>query len=116
MEEVQRRIDAFHPDFLVIPTAPSYLFWRCPPPELRVPREYFSRLQTDAKKVAIGPHTSATPGPVIKKLDIDIAMRGEPDETLPKLASEPWEIIDGCCFRRDDGAIHFTPSLGVTDM
>ena len=116
MEEVQRQIDSFVPDFLVVPTAPSYLFWRCPPPELRVPREYFSRLTTNAKKVAIGPHTSATPGPVTKKLGIDVAMRGEPDETLPKLASEPWEMIDGCCFRREDGTIHFTPSLGVTDM
>jgi len=116
MEDVQSRLNAFEPDFLVIPTAPSYLFWRCPPPELRVPREYFSRLHTSAKKVAIGPHTSATPGPVIKKLRIDIAMRGEPDETLPKLASQPWEMVDGCCFRREDGTIHFTPSLGVTDM
>jgi anaerobic magnesium-protoporphyrin IX monomethyl ester cyclase len=116
MEDVQSRLDDFEPDFLVVPTAPSYLFWRCPPPELRVPREYFSRLRTNAKKVAIGPHTSATPGPVIKKLGIDIAMRGEPDETLPKLASQPWEMIDGCCFRREDGTIHFTPSLGVTDM
>src|SRR5256886_16363216 len=31
--EVKRRVDDFHADFLVIPTAPSYLFWRCPPPE-----------------------------------------------------------------------------------
>jgi anaerobic magnesium-protoporphyrin IX monomethyl ester cyclase len=116
IEQVQAQVDAFQPDFLIIPTAPSYLFWRCPPPELRVPREYFSRLHTRAKKVAIGPHTSATPGAVIRKLGIDIAMRGEPDETLPKLASEPWEMIDGCCFQRKDGSIHFTPSLGVTDM
>ena len=38
-EETKRRVDGFAPDFLVIPTAPAYLFWRCPPPELRVPRE-----------------------------------------------------------------------------
>ena len=31
-------VDAFAPDRLVITTAPSYLFWRCPPPELRVPQ------------------------------------------------------------------------------
>ena len=30
---VKARLDRFQPDFLVIPTAPSYLFWRCPPPE-----------------------------------------------------------------------------------
>ena len=30
---------AFRPDFTVVTTAPSYLFWRCAPPELRVPLE-----------------------------------------------------------------------------
>ena len=30
--EAAPRIRNFQPDFLVIPTAPSYLFWRCPPP------------------------------------------------------------------------------------
>src|SRR5206468_3029088 len=31
------RVAAFAPDMLVVCTAPSYLFWRCAPPELRVP-------------------------------------------------------------------------------
>src|SRR5438046_3232866 len=31
--QVKGMLDDFLPDFLVIPTAPSYLFWRCPPPE-----------------------------------------------------------------------------------
>ncbi len=37
VEEVATRLHTFDEDFLVIPTAPSYLFWRCPQPELRVP-------------------------------------------------------------------------------
>ena len=114
--DVQERIDGFDPDFLVIPTAPSYLFWRCPPPELRVPREYFLQLRTRAKKVTIGPHSSATPAAVLHKLHIDVAMRGEPDETIPRLAAGPWEMIDGCCFRREDGSLFLNPSLGVTEM
>ena len=28
----------FRPDLTVVATAPSYLFWRCPPPELTIPR------------------------------------------------------------------------------
>ena len=36
---VRDRVAAFRPDFTVITTAPSYLFWRCAPPELRVPRQ-----------------------------------------------------------------------------
>ena len=43
IEQVKQQIEAFAPDFLVIPTAPSYLFWRCPQPELRVPAEWFAR-------------------------------------------------------------------------
>ena len=57
----RQRIDAFDPDFLVIPTSPSYLFWRCPPPEVRVPKCWISGLSGRAKKVIIGPHSSATP-------------------------------------------------------
>jgi B12-binding domain/radical SAM domain protein of rhizo-twelve system len=113
--EVNSRLASFQPDFLVIPTAPSYLFWRCPPPELRVPRQWFSELSCKAIKIAIGPHSSATPAAVIRKLDIDVAMRGEPDATLAELPSKPWSQIEGCCWR-DDSGIHLTPSLGVTDM
>jgi len=113
--QVKARLDDFHPDFVVIPTAPSYLFWRCPPPELRVPRKWFAELETRAVKVAIGPHSSATPGATLRKLDCDVAMRGEPDQTLAQLASQPWEEIEGCCWR-DDAGVHLSPALGVTDM
>src|SRR2546423_73381 len=99
LEEAKRCIDAFQPDFLVIPTAPSYLFWRCPPPELRVPRQWFAELGDGAVKVAIGPHPSATPAATLRKLNCDVAMRGEPDETLVQLASRPWTEIDGCCWK-----------------
>src|SRR5262247_3644545 len=37
IEQVRQELRGLRPDFLVIPTAPSYLFWRCPQPELRVP-------------------------------------------------------------------------------
>ena len=112
---VRTALDDFRPDFLVIPTAPSYLFWRCPPPELRIPRKWFAELQTRAVRVAIGPHPSVTPGATLRKLNCDVAMRGEPDQTLPLLASRPWAEIEGCCWR-DDSGIHLSPSVGVTDM
>jgi len=115
IEETKRGVDAFGPDFLVIPTAPSYLFWRCPPPELRVPKTWFAALGGKAVKVAIGPHTSATPVAAIRKLGCDVGMRGEPDSTIPQLASKSWEQITGCCWK-DDSGLHLSPSLGVTDM
>lgn len=114
-EEAKRRVDAFSPDFLVIPTAPSYLFWRCPPPEVRIPKQWFAEIGGKAVKVAIGPHTSATPAAAIRKLGCDVGMRGEPDHTIPELVSSPWSEIAGCCWK-DDSGMHVTPSLGVTDM
>ena len=66
IRQVKSKLDAFAPGFLVIPTAPSYLFWRCPPPELRIPMEWTKAL--DAKvKVVIGPHPSATPLATLRK-------------------------------------------------
>jgi len=115
VEEAKRLVDAFAPDFLVIPTAPSYLFWRCPPPELRIPQQWFRGLGGTAVKVAIGPHCSATPLAAIRKLGCDVAFRGEPDSLIRELASKPWKEIGGCCWR-DDGGLHVSPSLGVTDM
>ncbi len=113
--EVKRRVDDFHADFLVIPTAPSYLFWRCPPPELRVPQKWFAELGNHAVKVAIGPHSSATPAATLRKLKCDVVLRGEPDETIAQLAGTPWREIKGCCWKNEQGE-HMNPSLAVTDM
>jgi B12-binding domain/radical SAM domain protein of rhizo-twelve system len=115
LEEAKQRIDAFAPDFLVIPTAPSYLFWRCPPPELRVPGEWLSALGRRAVKVAIGPHPSATPVATMRKTGCDVALRGEPDQTMAKLATQPWSEIAGCCWQQD-GKQHLSPGLAVADM
>lgn len=113
--QVKRWIEGIAPDVLVIPTAPSYLFWRCPPPELRVPQQWFRALDCNAVKVAIGPHASATPAATIRKLSCDVVFRGEPDEVIPKLATQDWSSIDGCCWRSADGT-HISPALAVTDM
>lgn len=113
--DVAPRIRDFSPDFLVVPTAPSYLFWRCPPPELRVPQEWFRALRGKCIQVAIGPHPSATPAATLRKTDCDVAIRGEPDQTLPQLALTPWREIPGCCWRDDDGE-HISADFGVADM
>ncbi len=55
----------------VVTTAPTYLFWRCAPPELRVPRDFLDRLAgRGGRTVAVGPHGSATPGPTLRKLGV----------------------------------------------
>ena len=116
ISQVRERLDAFNEDFLIIPTAPSYLFWRCPQPELRVPRQWISGLDRPSKVVAIGPHGSVTPRSTLEKTGADIVLRGEPDQTLPQLATLPWEMIAGCCWRDEQGTIHASTGLGATDM
>lgn len=114
-EQTRRRVGSFAPDFLVVPTAPTYLFWRCPPPELRIPREWLNGMCPDAVTVVIGPHASATPAAAIHKTGCSVALRGEADYTIAELATKPWEEIAGCCFHTESG-LHISPSLGAADM
>jgi anaerobic magnesium-protoporphyrin IX monomethyl ester cyclase len=114
-DQAKRRVDRFRPDFLVVPTAPTYLFWRCPPPELRVPMEWMHGMCAEAVTVIIGPHASATPATAMRKTGCSVALRGEPDQAIADLAGKPWEEIAGCCFRTEDG-LHISPSLGVAEM
>lgn len=116
IEAVRTRVEAFEPDFLVVPTAPSYLFWRCPQPELRVPSEWIRSLRGKSQVVLIGPHGSATPQAAMNKTGADIVLRGEHDQTLPQLANTPWEMIDGCCWRDEQGRFRMNAGLGVTNM
>jgi anaerobic magnesium-protoporphyrin IX monomethyl ester cyclase len=115
LEQAKRKVDFFQPDFLVIPTAPTYLFWRCPPPELRVPIAWIQGMSAEAVKVIVGPHASATPAAAIRKTGCAVAVRGEPDQVLADLAVKPWKEITGCCFRTDD-TLHINPSLASADM
>jgi anaerobic magnesium-protoporphyrin IX monomethyl ester cyclase len=97
LAEVAAQVEAFAPDRLVVTTAPSYLFWRCPPPELRVPQELLAACAApDALRIVVGPHASTTPAATLRKLQADAAVLGECEETLPRLASHPsaWAAVD----------------------
>lgn len=119
-DQVISRLDDFSEDYLVIPTAPSYLFWRCPQPELRVPKEWIGALRSRRSHqsiiVIIGPHGSVTPESALTKTGADVVLRGEPDQVLPRLANTPWEMISGCCWRDPQGIYHETAGLGSTNM
>jgi B12-binding domain/radical SAM domain protein of rhizo-twelve system len=80
-------VTAFGPDMVVVTTAPTYLFWRCTPPELRVPRDMIRRLHgIGALLVAVGPHGSATPRATLHKLGADVVLRGECEQSILALA------------------------------
>lgn len=88
-------VAAFKPSMTVVTTAPTYLFWRCTQPELRVPAEFLRALGVaGGRTVAIGPHGSATPGPTLRKLGVECVVRGESEEILVELAAEDdWSAV-----------------------
>ena len=83
-------VRAFQPDMTVVATAPTYLFWRCAPPELRVPADFLDELDgAGGLEVIVGPHGSVTPGPTLRKLGADLVVRGECEEVIARLAEAP---------------------------
>jgi B12-binding domain/radical SAM domain protein of rhizo-twelve system len=115
---VARRVEAFAPDRLVITTAPSYLFWRCAPPELRVPQELLRALaDAPGVRVIVGPHASTTPAAALRKLAADVAVMGECEDILPRLAAPPpaWSAI-GSIAARDGDRVRVQGGPHQTDM
>jgi anaerobic magnesium-protoporphyrin IX monomethyl ester cyclase len=104
--EIRARVEGFRPDFTVVTTAPSYLFWRCAPPELRVPRGAVDDLRAvGGTMVAVGPHGSTTPRAALWKLGVDVVVMGECEEVLPRLVDVPrdaWDEIPALCFECGD--------------
>jgi len=100
----------FGAEMTVITTAPSYLFWRCAQPELRVPRDLVSEIAgRGGRLVAVGPHGSATPEATLAKLAVDVAVRGECEEILERLADgEDLENIPSIAWRTGTGEIRVT--------
>jgi B12-binding domain/radical SAM domain protein of rhizo-twelve system len=87
MFELAEKVAEFGPDMTVVTTAPTYLFWRCAPPELRVPREFMVALgDRGGRTVAVGPHGSVTPEATLAKLGVDVVVRGECEEIVAALA------------------------------
>jgi anaerobic magnesium-protoporphyrin IX monomethyl ester cyclase len=88
LAEIREALKAFRPDFTVVTTAPSYLFWRCAPPELRVPIQVAEAVRDVAGTlVVVGPHASTTPETTRAKLGADVVILGECEEILPRLAT-----------------------------
>jgi B12-binding domain/radical SAM domain protein of rhizo-twelve system len=103
--ELRDRLADVDADAIVITTAPSYLFWRCAPPELRVPQQVLADVaDLRGLRIVIGPHASTTPGATLRKLNADVAVLGECDEVLPRLAAprDRWNEIASIAVRDGD--------------
>lgn len=109
------RLTAFRPDFTVVTTAPSYLFWRCAPPELREPQEMVRDLRhSEGTVVVVGPHGSTTPRATLDKLSADVVIMGECEEILGKLAGN-WNHVPSICYRKD-GQVRINGGPHASDM
>ncbi len=127
MADLADAVAAFGPAMTVVATAPSYLFWRCAQPELRVPRAMLDAIGCrGGTTVAVGPHGSATPGPALRKLGAGVVVRGECEEVVLALANggRPGEVpgtavLDGGRLRANGGpqATRFTdlPAMAWPD-
>lgn len=110
-------VEAFKPHVTVLTTAPSYLFWRCPPPELRVPIQAARALRNVAGRlVVVGPHASTTPRATLRKLGADVAVLGECEATLVSVVeSEPRDFarIESIAYYGDLGSPRATDGGGI---
>lgn len=114
--ELAAAVARFSPDMTVVTTAPSYLFWRCCPPELRVPQETVRLLREGGGlMVGVGPHASTTPRAALTKLGVDVVVQGECEEVLVMLAEgRDWTSIPSIAYRRGEGiAVQGGPYAGA---
>jgi B12-binding domain/radical SAM domain protein of rhizo-twelve system len=102
-EQIVARVESFAPGVTVVTTAPSYLFWRCAPPELRMPLLLIEQVRSVAGRLAaVGPHGSTTPRAALEKLGVELVVMGECEEILPRLAEEDWRRVPSICWRNGD--------------
>ncbi|HYH19144.1 MAG TPA: TIGR04295 family B12-binding domain-containing radical SAM protein [Azospirillum sp.] len=106
LDDMREQVAAFRPDVTVVTTAPSYLFWRCAPPELRVPMRTVAALKdVGGRMVAVGPHGSTTPGATLRKLGVEAVVMGECEEVLVRMADgADWRTLRHLCVW-DGGAV-----------
>lgn len=120
LSAVRDRVAALSPDMTVITTAPSYLFWRCAPPELRVPRLVADAVRGDSGAlVVVGPHASTTPRATLRKLGGDAAVVGECEEVLVTLASksrEQWGELESVAVPLAGGEARVSSVRAACDM
>jgi B12-binding domain/radical SAM domain protein of rhizo-twelve system len=119
LSEVAARLESFAPERLVVTTAPSYLFWRCAPPELRVTQELLAACaHVPGQRVVVGPHASTTPIATIRKLSADVAVLGECEDILPQLAAKPaaWAALDSIARRTGDDGVSVQGTSHASNM
>jgi anaerobic magnesium-protoporphyrin IX monomethyl ester cyclase len=117
-DDLTQRVADAAADAIVLTTTPSYLFWRCAPPELRVPQQVLADLShLPGLRIVIGPHASTTPAATLRKLGCDVVVMGESEEVLPHLARprSEWSDIQSIAYEHD-GEVRLQGGLASVNM
>jgi anaerobic magnesium-protoporphyrin IX monomethyl ester cyclase len=119
LDALRTRVRELAPAATLVVTAPSYLFWRCAPPELRAPKETVEAIRdVGGTLIAAGPHASTTPRATLRKLGVDCVVIGECEELVPRIVesdAKDWEAIPSIAFGRA-GEERITGKPHASDM
>jgi radical SAM superfamily enzyme YgiQ (UPF0313 family) len=93
LPRIVEEIKKFRADVVVLETAPTYLFWRCCPLDIKVPSEISKLIKkkTGAKLICIGPHPTITPSWTMKETKADYLVMGEPDISVPEFIKSEFD-------------------------
>lgn len=93
--KIEQKIKTYIPDVCVVTTAPTYLFWRCCPLELSIPKKLISIIKkiSASKVILIGPHGSITPQYVLGETNTDILIKGEGDLVVANIINQNFRNI-----------------------
>jgi hypothetical protein len=110
LSELAARVQEWQPEVTAVTTAPSYLFWRCAPPELRIPQLMLASLRDGCgRTVVVGPHMSTTPRAALRKLGADLGIMGECEEALVRIADGAEHIAGTASWNGADIEVHGGP-------
>jgi hypothetical protein len=87
---LSERFADINPDFIIISTAPSLLFWRCPPMSIEAACKVVScaKATCGAGTVLVGPHGTHSAEWAVMKSGADFVFRGAPEFGLLEFLSD----------------------------
>lgn len=98
IDQLKTVISNLQPQYIVVATTPSLLYWRCPPMTINAVALAVQAIRTVAnpKIILVGPHPTHSPVWSLKTSGADFAFRGTPERSLiPQLLLNR---LDNCAY------------------
>ncbi|MCJ7443253.1 MAG: radical SAM protein [Methanotrichaceae archaeon] len=116
-KDLQLRLRSFEPEVVVMSTAPSYLFWRCCPLDISLPKKvsHIVRSSSKAISIIIGPHPTVSPKWVLKECQCDDLVRGEAELSVAEFINSGLGNLHvrGLCSGELDNGVAFVEDLNL---